>query len=78
MDGPPQSWGSGRVVHPAVHVNLRRLGPLRRPLLIVSGLGSIVAGLWVLAADLWGTSIGTAVGLISGGVALLLIDWVSD
>lgn len=59
-------------------MNIRRLGPLRRPVLIVSGLGSIVGGLWTLAAVLWGTSIGTAVGLVAGGVALLLIDAVSD
>jgi len=59
-------------------VNIRKLGPVRRPALIVSGLGAIVAGLWTLAATLWGTSIGTAVGLVTGGVALLLIDWVSD
>lgn len=59
-------------------MNLRRLGHIRRPALILSGLGSIVAGAWTAAATLWGTSLGTAVGLVSGGVALLLIESVSD
>lgn len=47
-------------------------------MLIVSGLGAIVAGAWTAAATLWGVSLGTAVGLVFGGVALLLIDAVSD
>lgn len=59
-------------------MNLRKLGVVRRPLLIVSGLGAIVTGLWTFATTFWGTSIGAAVGLVAGGVALLLIDAVSD
>jgi hypothetical protein len=57
-----------------VPVNLRKYRIQRTAALVLTGLGSIVAGLWTLFAVLFGAGVGTAAGLIAGGVALLVVE----
>lgn len=59
-------------------MNLRNLRVPRTAVLTVAGLGAIVAGLWVVAAVLFGAAIGAGAGIALGGVALLLIEAASD
>lgn len=58
-------------------MDLRKLKSARTAALILGGLGCIVAGIWVIAAALFGAVIGAGAGLFVMGPALLLTEWVS-
>lgn len=58
-------------------MTVRKLRFQPTAVLTVGGLGAIVAGLWVGAAEIFNATIGAAVGLIALGVAALLIASVS-
>lgn len=59
-------------------MSVRRLRISRTAGLTVSGLGAIVAGLWTLAATLFGAGVGAGVGLVCVGLALLVIEGLSS
>ncbi|MFC6090723.1 hypothetical protein [Saccharothrix lopnurensis] len=46
--------------------------------MIVVGIACVVAGLWTLAAVLFGAGVGAGVGLVVLGVALLLVEAMLD
>lgn len=58
-------------------MNLRNLRTARTAALILIGFACIVAGLWVILAELFGPIIGTGSGLIASGVAFLVIEGLS-
>lgn len=58
-------------------MDLRKLKSARTAALILGGLGCFIAGIWVIAAALFGAVIGAGVGLVVMGPALLLTEWVS-
>jgi hypothetical protein len=58
-------------------VTIRKLRLQRTATLTLLGLGAIVAGLWVLGAVLFSVGVGVAVGLISGGIATLVVEGLS-
>ncbi|GHH57747.1 hypothetical protein [Lentzea cavernae] len=62
----------------AVAVNLRRLRNARTAILILLAFALIVAGLWTIAAALFGAVIGAGVGLFFMGVALLVVEGLSS
>lgn len=55
-------------------MNLKRLRTARTAILILIGFACIVAGLWTIAAELFGPVIGAGVGLLFSGVAFLVIE----
>ena len=59
-------------------MTIRKLRLPRTAINTVTGLAAIVAGLWVIAATLFGTAIGAGVGIALAGVALLLIEGASS
>ncbi|MEU4804323.1 hypothetical protein [Actinosynnema sp. NPDC023587] len=52
--------------------------PRRTAVNMVVGLGAIVTGLWLIVATLFGMAIGGGAGLVLSGLALLLIEALSD
>jgi membrane-bound ClpP family serine protease len=59
-------------------VAVRELRTHRAALLIVLGLALIVAGIWTVAAALFGAAIGAGVGLALAGAAVLVIEGLSS
>jgi hypothetical protein len=59
-------------------MNLRKLKTARSAVLVLGGLGCIVAGIWLIMAILFGAAIGTGAGLLATGLALLLIEWGAE
>ncbi|MFJ5984319.1 hypothetical protein [Lentzea sp. NPDC092896] len=62
----------------AVAVKLRRLRYSRTATLILLGFALIIAGLWTIAAALFGAVIGAGVGLVLTGVAVLVVEGLSS
>lgn len=50
----------------------------RTAVLTLLGLALIVAGLWTVAAALFGAAIGAGAGIVLAGLAVLLIEWLSE
>jgi len=59
-------------------MNLKRLKGARSAALVLGGLGCIVAGIWVIAAVIFGAIIGAGAGLIATGFAFLITELVSE
>lgn len=59
-------------------MNLGRLKTARTALLILIGFALIVAGAWTVIAELFGPTIGTGTGLALSGVALLIVEGLSE
>ena len=73
----PQQGCQGERPSLAASVDLKKLRSARTAALVLGGLGCIVAGIWVIAAALFGAAIGAGAGLVVMGPALLLTEWVS-
>jgi predicted phage tail protein len=62
----------------AVAVNIKRLKTARTAILVILGLALIVAGIWTAAAYYLGAIPGAGIGLALSGVALLVIEGLSE
>lgn len=58
-------------------MDLKKLKSARTAVLVLGGLACFIAGIWVIAATLFGAAIGAGTGLVVMGPALWLTEWVS-
>ncbi len=59
-------------------MNVGKLRAFRTNLLILIGFALIVAGLWVVLADLFGVVVGAGAGMFLSGVAVLVLEGLSE
>lgn len=59
-------------------MDLKKLKSARSAVLILGGIGLIVAGIWIVAAALFGAVIGGGIGLFASGIAFLVTELVSE
>lgn len=59
-------------------MDLKKLKSARSAVLILGGIGLIVAGIWIVAAALFGAVIGAGVGVFATGIAFLVAELVSE
>ncbi len=59
-------------------MNVKRLQTARTAALTLLGFALIVAGAWTVMAHLFGAVIGAGCGLVLSGIALLVIEGLSE
>lgn len=62
-------------------MNIRKLGALRRyrtNVVILLGFALIVAGVWIVVADIFGAVVGAGTGMLLSGVVVLVLEGLSD
>jgi hypothetical protein len=59
-------------------MNIRKLGALRANVVILLGFALIVAGIWIVVAELLGTIVAAGTGMFLSGVVLLVLQGLSE